>query len=202
MSEKKPLAERIRPDVIDAFTGQSHIKSRMRAMLQGKTVQSTLFFGPPGCGKSTLSLLLAKSAGLKYARYSAPEIGIAALRKKISDLDILILDELHRYSKAQQDFFLPLLEKGDLILLATSTENPSFSVTKQLLSRMTVLRLRALNQAEMVEIAKKGATALHVQLPEESLELLASVSGGDARTLLNLVDYAAGLDQEKWIPDK
>ncbi|MGM0611423.1 MAG: replication-associated recombination protein A [Thermodesulfobacteriota bacterium] len=202
LSEKKPLAERIRPDVIDAFTGQSHIKSRMRAMLQGKTVQSTLFFGPPGCGKSTLSLLLAKSAGLKYARYSAPEIGIAALRKKISDLDILILDELHRYSKAQQDFFLPLLEKGDLILLATSTENPSFSVTKQLLSRMTVLRLRALNQAEMVEIAKKGATALHVQLPEESLELLASVSGGDARTLLNLVDYAAGLDQEKWIPDK
>jgi putative ATPase len=171
-------------------------------MLQSRQVQSTLFFGPPGCGKSTLGLLLARASGLKHERYSAPEIGISALRKKISGLDILILDELHRYSKAQQDFFLPLLEKGDLILLATTTENPSFSVTRQLLSRLTVLRLRALNQAELLEIAEKGAKILGTALPRESLELLTSVAGGDARTLLNLVEYAADLDEEKWAPDQ
>lgn len=171
-------------------------------MLQSRQVQSTLFFGPPGCGKSTLGLLLARASGLKYDRYSAPEIGISALRKKINELDILILDELHRYSKAQQDFFLPLLEKGDLILLATTTENPSFSVTRQLLSRLTVLRLRALNQAELLEIAEKGAKILGSALPTESLELLTSVSGGDARTLLNLVEYASDLEEEKWAPDQ
>ncbi len=201
MSEKRPLAEKIRPQQIDDFTGQSHLKAKLRAMLQNKNIQSTLFFGPPGCGKSTFGLLLAQGSNLRFERYSAPEIGISALRKKLSQLDLLILDELHRYSKAQQDFFLPLLEKGEITLLATTTENPSFSVTKQLLSRMNVLRLRALNQAEMVEIAQKGMKTLGISLPEESLELLASVAGGDARTLLNLVEHTASLDKEKWKPE-
>ncbi|MFP4657618.1 MAG: AAA family ATPase, partial [Desulfonatronovibrionaceae bacterium] len=96
MSGNRPLAEKIRPDRLDEFTGQSHLKSRLKAVLQNRQVQSTLFFGPPGCGKSTLALLLARASGLEFARYSAPEIGISALRKKISGLDILILDELHR----------------------------------------------------------------------------------------------------------
>ncbi len=195
-----PLAESLRPAILDEFVGQSHIKQRLRAMMTGKRIPSILFFGPPGCGKSTLALLLAKQTGLAFARFSAPETGIAALRKKIAGLDIIVLDELHRYSKAQQDFFLPLLENGDLILLATTTENPSFSVTNQLLSRLHVLRLRALNLSELTQIAAKGAARLHEYIPEESLDLLGRQAGGDARTLLNLVEYTAKLEEKERDP--
>ena len=190
----KPLAESLRPQCLDDFVGQSHLKQRIRAMMAGTRIPSLLFFGPPGCGKSTLALLLAKQSGLPFARFSAPEIGIAALRKQITSLKIIVLDELHRYSKAQQDFFLPLLENGEITLLATTTENPSFSVTNQLLSRLHVLRLRALNLAELTQIASKGAAQLHEYIPEDSLDLLGRQSGGDARTLLNLVEYTGKLD--------
>jgi putative ATPase len=191
-----PLAESLRPQSLDNFVGQSHIKQRIRAMMAASRLPSLLFFGPPGCGKSTLALLLAKHTGQSFARFSAPETGIAALRKQIVNLDIVVLDEIHRYSKAQQDFFLPLLENGEITLLATTTENPSFSVTNQLLSRLHVLRLRGLNLAEMVQIAKKGAENLHEYIPEESLDLLGRQAGGDARTLLNLVEYTGKLDQK------
>lgn len=198
---KKPLAESLRPQSLDEFVGQSHIKQRIRAMMTSDRLPSLLFFGPPGCGKSTLALILAKHTGRSFARFSAPETGIAALRKQIANLDIVILDELHRYSKAQQDFFLPLLENGDITLLATTTENPSFSVTRQLLSRLHVLRLQGLNLAEMVQIAQKGAARLHEYIPEESLDLLGRQAGGDARTLLNLVEYTGKLQEKEREPD-
>ena len=141
MTAQKPLPERMRPDDPDLFLGQSHLASRLKSLMAAERLPSLLFFGPPGCGKSTLALLLARSRKRPYLRLSAPEAGLQHLRRSLNGIEILVLDELHRFSKAQQDFFLPLVESGELTLLATTTENPSFSVTRQLLSRLHVLRL-------------------------------------------------------------
>lgn len=201
MSTKKPLAESLRPQSLDDFIGQSHFRQRLRTLMHSPNLPSLLLFGPPGCGKSTVALLLARHSGKSHIRLSAPEVGITALRKQIQDKEILILDELHRYSKAQQDFFLPLLETGELTLIATTTENPSFSVTRQLLSRLHVLRLRSLSLPELLDVGKRGAGQLGSVIPEKSLELLATLSGGDARTMLNLVEFASGLAEDELSPE-
>ncbi|BDQ36220.1 recombinase RarA [Pseudodesulfovibrio nedwellii] len=201
IEDTQPLADRIRPTSLDDFVGQGHIRNRIEAFSKSKRMPSLLLFGPPGCGKSTLALLLAKLTGKKYLRVSAPEAGLTALRKKLPGQDILILDELHRFSKAQQDFFLPILETGEIILLATTTENPSFSVTRQLLSRLHVLRLRQLSREELVNVSTRGAEELGVDLEEESHKMLAAMAGGDARTLLNLLEYTSELPKEKRCPE-
>ena len=197
-----PLAHAIRPKTFEDFTGQGHVTSRLQAMLKAKRLPSLLFYGPPGCGKSTLAIILAEATGLPYVRVSAPEAGLAALRGLIEGKDILVLDELHRFSKAQQDFFLPLLEAGDITLLGTTTENPSFALTKQLLSRLHVMRLRPLSHAELLTVAKRGLAALNLNLPQECLELLAVMSGGDARAYLNLLEFTAELPAEKRVLDQ
>ena len=202
IEDAQPLADRIRPESLDDFVGQGHIRNRIEAFTQSKRLPSLLLFGPPGCGKSTLAMLLAKITGKKSLRVSAPEAGLTALRKRLPGHDILILDELHRFSKAQQDFFLPILETGEIILLATTTENPSFSVTRQLLSRLHVLRLRTLSREELVDVAHRGAAELSLQLDEESYAMLAAMAGGDARTLLNLLEYTAELPRDKRSPEK
>lgn len=195
-----PLAERLRPVEMGAFLGQAHLAARIDALLAAKRLPSLLLFGPPGCGKSSLALLLARGSGLRWLRLSAPEAGLASLRRALSGVDVLVLDELHRFSRAQQDFFLPLVESGELTLIATTTENPSFSVTRQLLSRLHVLRLQPLGQAEMLSLARHGNTELGAGLNDEALAILARLAGGDARTLLNLVEYAAGLPEERRTP--
>ncbi|GAB6057936.1 replication-associated recombination protein A [Desulfonatronum parangueonense] len=202
MTCRQPLAAAIRPTTLDDFVGQDHLRVRLEALFQAKRMPSLLLFGPPGCGKSTLALLLATSRDQAYLRLSAPEVGLANLRKKLENVEILVLDELHRFSKAQQDFFLPILESGEITLLATTTENPSFSVTKQLLSRMHVLRLRPLGRHELAVLAKRGAQSLGVDIPDASLEILAGLSNGDARTLFNLLELTAELPPEKWPADK
>lgn len=201
ISTKRPLAESLRPETLDDFIGQSHFRERLRTLMQNKDLPSLLLFGPPGCGKSTVALLLARHSGRPFVRVSAPDVGITALRKQIQDKDILILDELHRYSKAQQDFFLPILETGELTLIATTTENPSFSVTRQLLSRLHVLRLRSMGLTELVNVGKRGMDKMNRNIPEKSLELLATLSSGDARTMLNLVEFVSGLDDEDLVPE-
>ncbi len=197
MSVEQPLPERLRPEDMAQFLGQSHLAGLLRSLMRARRLPSLLFFGPPGCGKSTLALLLARSTGKKYLRLSAPEAGLQHLRRSLAGVEILILDELHRFSKAQQDFFLPLVESGELTLLATTTENPSFSVTRQLLSRLHVLRLRPLGRNELRDLARRGALSLSLTLGEDVLDLLAGSANGDARTLLNLVEYVAALPEEQ-----
>ncbi|WP_243546288.1 replication-associated recombination protein A [Pseudodesulfovibrio tunisiensis] len=197
ISEGQPLADRIRPKSLEEFIGQSHIRNRVEAFAKSKRMPSLLLFGPPGCGKSTLALLLAKLTGKTFLRISAPEAGLTQLRKRLPGHDILILDELHRFSKAQQDFFLPILETGEITMLATTTENPSFSVTRQLLSRLHVLRLRSLSREELEQVAARGLEELSLELDEESVKLLAAMSGGDGRTLLNLLEYTAELPRDQ-----
>ncbi len=196
-----PLAEQLRPETMELFLGQPHLETRLRGLLAAEHLPSLLFFGPPGCGKSTIALILARGSGRSWRRISAPEAGITQLRHLLEGVDILILDELHRFSKAQQDFFLPLLENGSLTLLATTTENPSFSVTRQLLSRLTLLRLRPLDTPDLLELARRGAGQLNCPLNEPILAMLAGEARGDARTLLNLVDYVASLPGKKEDPE-
>jgi len=196
VSHQHPLAERLRPATLDAFIGQEHLKQKVESLLKNTRPQSLLLFGPPGCGKSTLALLIANRCGLTFARISAPETNLSTLRKQLAHIELLILDEIHRFSKTQQDFFLPLLETGDLVLLATTTENPSFSVTKQLISRLHVLRLRPLAGSELKKLGRKGQEALDLKLSPEGLDLIARVSHGDARTLFNLLEYIAELPEE------
>ena len=201
IQESQPLADRIRPTSLDEFVGQTHIRNRIGAFAQSKRMPSLLLFGPPGCGKSTLAMLLARMTGKKHLRVSAPEAGLTALRKMLPGQEILILDELHRFSKAQQDFFLPILESGEITLLATTTENPSFSVTRQLLSRLHVLRLRQLTREELLDVSLRGARELGVDLEEESHKMLTAMAGGDARTLLNLLEYTAELPKDRRCPE-
>lgn len=197
----QPLADKIRPRKFEEFIGQGHIRSKIEAMGKADRLSSQLFFGPPGCGKSTLALLMAAKSGLPFVRVSAPEAGLAELRKRIKGRRLLILDELHRFSKAQQDFFLPILESGEITLLGTTTENPSFSVTRQLLSRLHVHKLKPLTREELTEIARRGSEALKADIPDESLQILAAQGHGDARTLLNLVEYTAQMPEEKRQPE-
>ena len=197
MSILAPLPERLRPQELAGFVGQGHLKAKIENLLRAKRLPSLLLFGPPGCGKSTLALLLANAHGQNVTRISAPEAGLTQLRKMLTGVDVLILDELHRFSKSQQDFFLPGLESGELTLIATTTENPSFSVTPQLLSRLHTLRLRPLTSLELKDLACRGITDLGISLDDESLDMLCSLANGDARTLLNLMEYTAALPPEK-----
>lgn len=192
-----PLADRIRPAHMDEFIGQQKIQAAVTAMAQAQRLPSQLFFGPPGCGKSTLALLVAQLRNVSFIRVSAPEAGLPALRKRLAGNDILILDELHRFSKAQQDFFLPILEDGSIVLLATTTENPSFSVTRQLLSRLHVHKLDPLSGQDLLEVVKRGTRALDMTLAEDIQGMLAGFSHGDARTCLNLLEYISTLPEEE-----
>lgn len=211
----QPLADRIRPRTLDEFVGQAHLvapgKPIYEAIRQNR-VHSMIFWGPPGVGKTTLARLIAAGTNRPYFELSAVSAGKNEIRDIVEQLrsgtaadlfslgkprqptgGLLFLDEIHRFNKAQQDFLLPYVENGTLVLIGATTENPSFEVISALLSRCQVFVLEPLTPAEIGQIIKRGAQALAVTLEPEAAAFLTDFANGDARQSLNLLEAAANL---------
>lgn len=207
--ENLPLADRMRPKTLDEFVGQEHLigKDRiLRKAIEAGEIPSLILWGPPGCGKTTLAFLLAKLTGYRFVPFSAVLSGIAEVKKVISEAErlqklngtrtILFVDEIHRFNKSQQDAFLPHVEKGTIILVGATTENPSFEVISALLSRCRVVVLNPLTE-EQIEIILRRAISDErglkgeYEVEEEAIKFIAAHSSFDARVALNALELAA-----------
>jgi putative ATPase len=210
----RPLADRMRPQTLDEYIGQEHILGPgkpLRAQIESKHLSSLILWGPPGSGKTTLASLIAKASGSEFIPFSAVLSGIKEIKAVMADAEkarqigqrpVLFVDEIHRFNKAQQDAFLPYVERGDVILIGATTENPSFEVVSALLSRTKVYSLHALSTEEIVMMLTRalrtdgrGLGHLHLQISGELLEGIAIASSGDARSALNTLELAAAMAQ-------
>jgi len=209
----KPLAERMRPRKLDQVVGQEHVLGEgklLRELTAAGKPFNLIFWGPPGSGKTTLARIVANELDADFIELSAVTAGKADVTKVVERAKaneqgnttqaprrtILFVDEIHRFNKAQQDAFLPHVESGLLTLIGATTENPSFEVISPLLSRSRVVVLEPLTKAEIEEILKRAAKQMKLtskRLPKASIELLAELSGGDARVALGNLELAAGL---------
>jgi len=201
-----PLAERIRPKTLDEFVGQQHLVGKngvIRKLIEGDQIPSMIFWGPPGCGKTTLAQLIANTTKSCFLSYSAVTTTLDDVRKVVNQAKerwlaynqktIFFLDEIHRFNKAQQDAFLPHVEKGTIILIGATTENPSFEVIGPLLSRCRVFILNQLSPEELKIIARSGLKELKVKIQPKALDFLVNLANGDARVVLNALEIAASL---------
>lgn len=196
-----PLAEQLRPASLHEVEGQEHLLGHegfISKIVQNGTPLSILLWGPPGCGKTTLARLYAKAFNARLTTLSAIFTGSADLKKIIHDIEeqplfkqqaILFVDEIHRFNKAQQDIFLPFLEKGTIILIGATTENPSFALNDALLSRLRVLTVKPLDLDGLEKIVARFETKVHpLHLTENARKLLLEFAQGDARHLLNMIE--------------
>jgi putative ATPase len=199
----RPLADRMRPEHLDDYAGQEHILGPgkpLRTQIERDQLTSIILWGPPGVGKTTLAQIIARVTKSEFLPFSAVLAGIKEIKAVMADAErlrklgrrtILFVDEIHRFNKAQQDAFLPYVEKGDIILIGATTENPSFEVNAALLSRSKVYMLRALTSDEILHLLRKAVPVLGVQASAEALEQIAAASNGDARAAYNTLEVAA-----------
>ena len=203
-----PLASRMRPEDLDEFAGQTNLLGKgklLRQLIEQDRIPSMIFWGPPGVGKTTLAGIIAKRTHAEFVNFSAVTSGIKEIREVMAQAEgrrrmggktVLFVDEIHRFNKAQQDAFLPFVEKGSIILIGATTENPSFEINSALLSRCRVFVLHSLSNEELVQLIRRALTSpkglgyLKVDISSEMIEKIAAFANGDARTALNVLEMA------------
>lgn len=208
-NDKKPLAERMRPNTLDDVVGQKHILGKgklLRRLIEAKRVPSSIFYGPPGTGKTTLARIIADTSNSNFVKLNAISTGVAdvkeVMEKAKSDFELfgkktyLLLDECHRWTKAQSDSLLASLENGYIIFLGCTTENPSYSMTRQIVSRCSVFEFKPLDENDIVTVCKRAIETdevlknFDIKIDEDALRYFASASGGDVRSALNGLEIA------------
>lgn len=212
-SRSIPLADRMRPSQLSEYIGQEHLLGEgkpLRKVIETGICVSMILWGPPGSGKTTLARLIARSTSAEFIEYSAVISGIQQIKEVVRSAElqlrhtgkktILFVDEIHRFNKAQQDAFLPHIEKGTIILIGATTENPSFEVIPALQSRTRVFVLEALNRDHIESIIQRaisdpehGLAAQQISISDDAIRLLADCSNGDARIALNTIEFACDL---------